>query len=70
MKISEIRLLSEEEIKAKLSDARNESMNQRFQVITGQLKDTSKIRQTKRLIAKFETILKERVNAAKTEGEK
>ncbi len=70
MKISEIRLLSEEEIKAKLSDARNESMNQRFQVITGQLKDTSKIKQTKRLIAKFETILKERVNAAKTEGEK
>ena len=70
MKISEIRLLSEEEIKAKLNDARNESMNQRFQVITGQLKDTSKIKQTKRLIAKFETILKERVNAAKTEGEK
>lgn len=70
MKISEIRLLSEEEIKAKLNDARNESMNQRFQVITGQLKDTSKIKETKRLIAKFETILKERVNAAKTEGEK
>ena len=70
MKNAEIRLLSDEEIKAKLNEARNDSMNQRFQVITGQLKDTSKLNQTKRLIARFETILKERAISAKTEGEK
>lgn len=70
MKNAEIRLLSDEEIKAKLHEARNESMNQRFQVITGQLKDTSKLKQTKRLIARFETILKQRAMEANTEGEK
>ena len=37
MKTNEVRLLSTEEIKTKLGDARNELMNLRFQVVTGQL---------------------------------
>ena len=51
MKISEIRLMGIDEIKAKLIEARNEYMNLRFQVVSGQLTDTSKIKQTRRLIA-------------------
>jgi large subunit ribosomal protein L29 len=68
MKTSELRLMPTEEIKTKLSDARNELMNLRFQTVTGQLTDTSRLPITRRLIAQFETILRERELAAKKEG--
>ena len=58
MKTSEIRLLSEEQLLAKIADAREELMNLRFQVVTGQLTDTSRLQQTRRLIARYETILR------------
>lgn len=60
MKSSEIRLLSDDEIRAKLADARNEYMNLRFQAVTGQLTDTSRLKQNRRQIALFLTILRER----------
>jgi large subunit ribosomal protein L29 len=68
MNLSEIRLLSAQELVNKLNDARNELMNLRFQVVTGQLTDTSRLKQTRREIARFETILSER-NQATKEGE-
>ena len=64
MKISEIRLLPTDELIGKLQDARQELMNMRFQVVTGQLTDTSRIKIARRTIAQMETILHER------EGEK
>lgn len=70
MKVSEIRLLSTEEIKGKLSDTRQELMNLRFQFVNGQLTDTSRLRLTRRQIARFETILREREQMAMQEGEK
>jgi large subunit ribosomal protein L29 len=69
MKIAEIRALSEAELKAKLADARQEYMNLRFQVVNGQLTDTSRLQQSRRLIAQYETILRERELAGK-EGSK
>jgi large subunit ribosomal protein L29 len=60
MKPKEIRLLTTEEIRAKLNDARQEYMNLRFQAVTGQLTDTSRLKQSRRLIARFLTILRER----------
>ena len=60
MKPSEIRLLSSEEIKTKLADARHELMNLRFQIVTGQLTDTSRLKTARHEIARFETILGER----------
>ncbi len=68
MKLSEIRLLSSEELVTKMSDARNELMNLRFQSVTGQLTDTSRLKITRRLIARYETILKERETGAGKEG--
>jgi large subunit ribosomal protein L29 len=70
MKTSEIRLLSTEEIKTKLADAHNELMNFRFQVVTGQLTDTSRLKATRRQIALFETILRERELGKNLEGGK
>jgi large subunit ribosomal protein L29 len=60
MKTSEIRLLSAEELRSKLADARQELMNLRFQVVTGQLTDTSRLKASRRLIARYETLLRER----------
>jgi large subunit ribosomal protein L29 len=59
MKVKEIRLLSEVELRSKLADARQEYMNLRFQVVNGQLTDTSRLSQSRRLIAQYETILRE-----------
>jgi large subunit ribosomal protein L29 len=60
MKSSEMRLLSVEELRTKLVDARQELMNLRFQIITGQLTDTSRLKQSRRLIARYETLVHER----------
>lgn len=60
MKTSEMRLLSIDELRSKLADARQELMNLRFQVVTGQLTDTSRLKINRRLIARYETLLRER----------
>lgn len=70
MKTAEIRLLSTAELKNKLADAREELMNLRFQIVTGQQTDTSRLKVTRRLIARFESILSERENTAAQEGAK
>ena len=69
MKTSEMKLLSTGEIETKLADSRQELMNLRFQIITGQLTDTSRLKKTRRLIALYVTILYERELAeAEKEG--
>lgn len=67
MKSSEIRALGPEEIKSKLADSREELMKFRFQQVTGQLTDTSRLRIVRRDIARMETILREQT--AEVEGE-
>jgi large subunit ribosomal protein L29 len=70
MKTSEIRLLTDEELKTKLMDSRQELMNLRFQVITGQQTDTSLLKKTRRTVATYETILQERKTGITQEGKK
>lgn len=67
MKSSEIRALGSEEIISKLTDAREELMKLRFQQVTGQLTDTSRLRIMRRDIARMETILREQTT--ESEGE-
>jgi len=69
MKPGEIRKLSSEEIAGKLSDSREELMKLRFQQVSGQLTDTSRLRIMRRDIARLETIFRERAGAAVQEGE-
>ena len=59
MKSKEIRNLSAEEIRTKVNDNREELMKLRFQQVTGQLTDTSRLRTLRREIARMETILAE-----------
>ena len=65
MNNKELRELSTEEIKNKLMDSRQELMNMRFQMVTGQLTDTSRFKITRRQIARFETILAQRAREGK-----
>ena len=64
MKAVEIRKLGAEEIRSKLSDVRDELMKLRFQQVTGQLTDSSRLRALRRDIARMETILRESERAA------
>jgi large subunit ribosomal protein L29 len=59
MKTKEIRALSTDEIKAKIADTREELMKLRFQQVTGQLTDTSRLRILRREVARMESILNE-----------
>ncbi len=45
-------------------------MNLRFQTVTGQLTDTSRLKVTRRQIARMETVLRERELEIRQEGEK
>ena len=60
MKSNEIRELTVEEIQRKGVDLKQELFNLRFQHGTGQLENTARLKQTKRDIARIETILKEK----------
>jgi large subunit ribosomal protein L29 len=66
MKSKEIFDLTADEIGIKLADAREELMKLRFQQVTGQLTDTSRLRIVRRDIARMETIMGQKV--AKQEG--
>jgi len=68
MKPEEIRKLNAEEIRSKLADTREELMKLRFQQVTGQLTDPSRMRILRRDIARMETILSEIERAAAVEG--
>jgi large subunit ribosomal protein L29 len=68
MKSVEIRKMSVEEIRVKLSDSREELMKLRFQQVNGQLTDPNRLRHLRRDIARFETIMNEPQQAAVQEG--
>ena len=59
MKASEISEMNLEEMQRKISDLKEELFNLRFQHEIGQLENPQKMKQTKRDIARMETIIKE-----------
>ena len=67
VKTSELRNLKSGELETKLSDAREELMKLRFQQVTGQLTDSSRLRLLRRDIARMMTIITE--GKSKVEGE-
>jgi len=68
-KASELRNLNSGEIETKLSDAREELMKLRFQQVTGQLSDSSRLRILRREIARMQTVLYEQKAAEAAKGE-
>jgi large subunit ribosomal protein L29 len=56
---TELRELDIEELESRLSESKRELFNLRFQVVTGQLDNVSRIRQVRRDVARIRTILRE-----------
>jgi len=69
MKASEIRELSTSEILSKLDDTKEELMKLRFQLTTGELSDHTRLIYTRKVIARYHTILNERQEEEELEGE-
>jgi large subunit ribosomal protein L29 len=69
VKPAEARNLSTPELQTRLNNAREELMNLRFQMAIGGLTDFTRLRYTRREIARLLTILGERESAAQQEGE-
>lgn len=60
MKPDALRKLSDEELRKKRADLKEELFNLRFQAATGQLDNVMRIRQVRKDIARVMTILRER----------
>ena len=60
MKANELRKLSTEELAAKEKELKEELFNLRFQLATGQLTNTQRIRECKKDVARVKTLLCER----------
>ena len=65
---AEIRDLSVDELNSRLSDTREEYMNLRFQLSSGELTDFTRLRHTRRMIARLLTALTEREGTSGKEG--
>jgi large subunit ribosomal protein L29 len=61
---NELRNMESDELENKLTEVRQEHFNLRFQLVTGQLDNYSRIGQVRREIARIETLLREREIAA------
>ena len=60
MKVNEIREMSAEDMSQKLASLKEELFNLRFQLATGQLENTMRIKDVKKTIARIKTIQRER----------
>ena len=69
VKSSVLRNMKPGEIETKITDAREELMKLRFQQVTGQLTDSSRLHILKRDIARMLTILQEQTATDIVEGE-
>ena len=64
MKATELRNKSCEELEAMLKDLKTELFNLRFQLATGQLENTARIREVRKAIARMKTVIRERETSA------
>jgi large subunit ribosomal protein L29 len=62
LRASELRDLSNEELTRRLAESRENLFNLRFQLATGALENTARLKQAKRDIARILTIQAERAN--------
>ncbi|MGD6818664.1 50S ribosomal protein L29 [Metabacillus sp. 84] len=60
MKANDIRDLTTAEIEQKVKSLKEELFNLRFQLATGQLENTARIREVRKAIARMKTVIRER----------
>ncbi|MBW3661903.1 MAG: 50S ribosomal protein L29 [Actinobacteria bacterium] len=64
MTAAELRELADDELAQHLREQKEELFNLRFQVVTGQLDNTTRLKQVRREIARVLTVMRERELAA------
>ncbi len=62
---SELRAKSPQELESQLLDLKREQFNLRFQLATGQLENTARMREVRREIARIKTVLHEKARQRK-----
>ena len=67
MDAAELREKTPDQLREQLESLKKESFNLRFQQATGQLENTSQMRQVRRDAARVKTILNEKARAAASE---
>jgi large subunit ribosomal protein L29 len=68
MKAKDLREMTTDQLQTRLNNAREEMMKLRFQQATGELTDHTRLRKIRRDVARYMTVLAERMKAEK-EGE-
>jgi large subunit ribosomal protein L29 len=69
-KMAEIRALSEEELRRKMEEARQELFHLRIQKRTGGVEKPSRFRELRRLLARVQTVLHEQRRGTSPSGAK
>jgi large subunit ribosomal protein L29 len=70
MKAGQVRGMTEDQLTDDLVKLKKEQFNLRFQAASGQLDNTSRVRQIRRDIARIQTIARQKSAGAKTSGAK
>ncbi|MBB3951264.1 MULTISPECIES: 50S ribosomal protein L29 [Aureimonas] len=65
MKASDLTTKSQDELTAELTKLKKEQFNLRFQGATGQLENTSRVREIRRDIARIKTVARQKATATK-----
>lgn len=65
MKASELRELSTTELNKKMDELREDLLRLRFKLSTGELEDTTKMKSSRRDVARIQTILNQRLTENK-----
>ncbi len=68
MDITDVRAKSDDELRGQLTTLKKEAFNLRFQKSSGQLENTSRVRDVRRDIARVQTVLTERRAASAPAG--
>jgi large subunit ribosomal protein L29 len=66
---AELREADETELENRLAEAKQELFNLRFQIVTGQLDNSARIKDVRRDVARILTVLREKEIAAAEAGE-
>ena len=66
MKVGDVRALSPDQLNDEILKLKKEQFNLRFQRATGQLENTSRVRQVRRDIARVQTVARQKRAAAST----
>ena len=64
MKASDVKLLSDDQLKEELLKLKKEQFNLRFQTAVGQVENTARIREVRRSVARIMTVQRQRALSA------